>query len=188
MSSSSATQGHYLVAASGQSVYIRVVGLASMNNCGPLEKFLDEFRSRGGCTQYIFDFSECFGFDSTFMGLLIGFALRGQHDPGEASDRVGETESQGAGRNSEVVVVNASDGHRQQLRSVGVDRVVDLCLQPVSFPPIRLTRLADAMQSVDQHLRRMVRAHESLIEVDSRNRERFGAFLDMVRKELESGA
>lgn len=169
---------HYLVATSSGCAYVRVVGLGSMLTCPPLREFLESLRQRG-IQQFIFDLSDCVGFDSTFMGLLIGFshaARRG--DPASVA---------GEGRvpaRSRVVVVNSSAHHRKLLESVGVNRVIELCSSEVAFPEIKLRRLKTPAVGFEQQLRQMIRSHESLIELDSSNEKKFGSFLEEVRKDL----
>lgn len=196
---SSDSQGHYLVTANLGAVYVRVVGLGSMNNCFSLQDFLQDLKTKG-YAQFIFDLKECRGFDSTFMGVLIGLAgqARSLSSDAESSDSSEETteaetaEAADASRESSasvaderrVIIVNCGDEQRKLLQSVGVDRVVRVCDQFVSFPEIKLTRLKGQQVGVEQQLKRIVKAHQDLIELDSANEEKFGAFLNLVKTEL----
>ncbi len=171
MSPQSNRQGRFSVAVTPRAALVKVDGLATLNSCAPLQSFLAEVRS-SDVSEVIFDLSDCRGFDSTFMGTLVSIVSPG----GE-----GET-------GARVVLVNASPEQRELLGSVGVDRIIDVCREPVPAPPVRLRPLEDARAvDPDTHLRKVVRAHEHLVELDPKNEERFGAFLALVRRELSRG-
>src|SRR4026208_962578 len=69
----SGPQGHYLVAASQESFYVRVVGLATMNNSVSLQEVLADL-PRQGFRRFLFSLASCTGLDSTFMGIVLGVA------------------------------------------------------------------------------------------------------------------
>lgn len=169
MISQSTSKGHYLVATSGGSAYVRVEGLGTMQNCAPLQDFLEDLRSRG-CGQFIFDLSDCRGFDSSFLGTLVGVARQRRED--------------GVNGKPRVIILNASEEQRRLIVSVGVDRLVEICTRLVQFPSVKLRRLDDRAVPVDSHLQSLVRAHQDLIELDERNEEKFGAFVRLARKEM----
>jgi hypothetical protein len=197
---SSDAQGHYLVTANLGTVYLQVVGLGSMNNCFSLQDFLHELHGKGYC-QFIFDLKECRGFDSSFMGVLIGLCNR---QPAETQETVGATDTAAANAAADeadvsaraadpqpvahkVIIVNCCEDQRKLLSSVGVDRVVDLCQQPVNFPvpEAKLSRVKQEPVGMERQLRSIVKAHQDLIQLDGANEEKFGAFLNLVRQELE---
>jgi hypothetical protein len=153
--------GHFLVAASDGAVYTRVIGLGTMNNSIAYKQFLDRLQ-REGYRRFIFDLSQCEGFDSTFMGILLGVALGG----------------------GSVVVVNAGAPHRRLLGEVGIHRVVRLCEEPVELPVIDLQRLEEGPVDPGVRLRTLRAAHENLAELDTSNQEKFALFLEELRREL----
>src|ERR1041385_1778449 len=117
-------QGHYLVASTRESFYVRVMGLATMTNSVPLQEALEDGLRRG-MRRFVFDLEGCSGFDSTFMGLLLGVA-RG---------------AEGEGSSPAVLLVNASADHARLLAGVGIDRLVQLHPAPVRFPDLELRKL-----------------------------------------------
>lgn len=151
----SSSGGVFEVARSRDTVYIRVVGLGSMTNSPTFQGFADQMRKRG-YVQFVCDLSACRGVDSTFMGLLVGL-----HSDAR-----------------ELVIVNADDHCRQQLRSVGLDHILTIDSTPARLPRgVALCELPnDACSPVDR-LRLIRKAHQRLIHVDERNEEKFGAFL-----------
>jgi anti-anti-sigma regulatory factor len=172
MSSGPPTQGHYLLAASGKTAYVRVVGLATMNNSAPLEEVLEDLH-RHGCDQFIFDLSSCTGFDSTFMGLLVGLARREPAEPG------------GPAAGGSVVLVNSSEVHRRLLAEVGLDRVVRLRSEPIDFPAVELRRVDGAHVDPRLRIRSIVAAHENLVRLGGANIEKFSALLECLKRELD---
>ena len=187
----------YYVAASSEAVYVRVEGLASLNNCTPLLEYLEELHSRE-LHEFIFDLSSCQGFDSTFMGTLVGLVMNPGKNIGEfasghlASGHLGESNaaddaSSASQSRPRVILLNLTEGHKKILSEVGVDRLVDVCNRAISNPSIKLKRLENRQVSKESHLRKVFKAHENLIQLDAQNKEKFGDFLELVKKELESG-
>ena len=175
MANGALSQGQYLIAASEDSFYVRVVGLATMMNCVPLQDVLDDVRRRG-VRRFIFDLEGCSGFDSTFMGILVGMA-RGGHDGSVLS---GDGEADG----TSVFLVNVAPAHSKLLAGVGVDRMVRLHPGPVRLPENGLEKLAEGPVDPVRRVRSMVGAHENLVRLGGPNVEKFGAMLDALKREL----
>jgi hypothetical protein len=156
------SQGHFLVATTDEVAYARVVGLGTMNNTLSLKVLLEQLQGKGLQT-FVFDLSECSGFDSTFMGVLLSIAL-GQ---------------------SEVLVVNSSSKHRKLLEEVGIHRVIKLCDEPLDLPDVTLQKVESSPLDSRSRIRHIVAAHESLVKLDEKNERKFGTFLELLRAELE---
>jgi hypothetical protein len=167
--SDSRPQGHYLLAYGPEGVYIRVVGLASMNNCTLLGEVLSGLRAEG-FQRLMFDLAACSGFDSTFMGLLLGLTR-----PEDGADE---------GPGAAVVLVNASPEHRRLLAEVGVDRLVRLLAEPLEFPQTELRRLEEQPVAPQRRIRSIFSAHENLVRLGGANVEKFGSILESLRREL----
>ena len=149
------------MATTDEVVYARVVGLGTMNNSFSFKQFLEHLREKG-FRKFVFDLSDCRGFDSTFMGILLGIAL------GHAN----------------VVLVNLKSELRSLLSEVGIHRVVQLCDEPVPLPDVTLRKLEPKAVDVQSRFRHILTAHENLVRLDPRNQRKFGAFLQILRKEL----
>ena len=157
--------GRYLVATSSEAVYLRVVGLGTMRNCVAFKRFADEVRA-GGCDKFVIDLAQCQGFDSTFMGVLLGLVFA----------------------KTTVVVINVSPQHRELLRGVGLHRLLRLCDSTVETPEFHLKELEIAPASAASRARVMLSAHENLAKVDRRNEEKFGTFIRALREDLGGDA
>ena len=64
--------GHLEAARTGDTVYVRVIGLGNFNNAGPLREYCEGAFAEG-FHNIIVDLALCTGLDSTFMGTMIGF-------------------------------------------------------------------------------------------------------------------
>ena len=154
-------EGHFLVATSDDIVFSRVVGLGTMNNSIGFQQFIVNLERKGD-RKFIFDLSECDGFDSTFMGILLGISREARL----------------------VVLVNALEEHSRILGEVGIDKFLHVCHSSVELPEIELQRLESRAVSQDERQRVVLDAHENLVRLDRRNEEEFGQFVDLLRDEL----
>jgi len=165
MGSSSPTpgssQGAFWVATSDDVVLTRVVGLGTMNNSVPFQQLSEHLIGRG-YRKFIFDLGECRGFDSTFLGILLGLAQAGRR----------------------VVLVNGNASHRALLEEVGMDQIVSLHEGRVGIPNLPMEKLEQRAVGSQERIRMVLTAHENLVRLDSRNEAKFGEFLARIRAEL----
>jgi anti-anti-sigma regulatory factor len=161
--------GVFRIARSGDAVYVRVVGLATMQNSTTFKEFADRMQA-DGYRRFVVDLAECRGVDSTFMGLLLGLACGG----GERRDAL--------------VIVNANAHCRKQLESIGLHRLLKIQAEPADLPKdLALHELPEAEASPVQRLKLIMKAHQDLIAIDKKNEEKFGAFLRDIAKNLGRG-
>jgi ABC-type transporter Mla MlaB component len=155
------------VARAGSTVYVRVKGLGIATIGLDLWDFAEEM-GRQGYTTFIVDLAECQSFDSTFMGVLVGVA--------EVA-----SESQGGG----VMVIHPSPHHKKLMSEVGLTKIITLKEEPITVPPgIEMTPLYELARTSDKRMQMIREAHEQLCELDDRNRAKFGAFLEMLSREM----
>ena len=154
-------KGFFLVATSDDIVFAQVVGLGTMNNSIGFQQFIVNLPEKER-RKFIFDLSQCDGFDSTFMGILLGISREAKL----------------------VVLVNTLEEHSRILGEVGIDKFVQLCDSPLELPEIELQRLESSAVSQNERQRVVLNAHENLVQLDSRNKEKFGQFVDLLRGEL----
>ena len=165
-------RGYFEVARWDTAVYVRVVGLANFNNSYLFQDFVDEMLGRG-YTRFFVDLRDCQGFDSTFMGVMLGVHLyQPQHgSPG-----------------AEVVVVNAGPHHRKLLGDLGLDSIISIVEDSVCLPAeVRTERLGEERYEPKARIELIRKAHENLVALDESNREKFGPFLEALSRELDSG-
>lgn len=151
------------VTISDRVVYVRVIGLATMHNCGALSDFCNAMMD-GECREILFDLKVCTGMDSTFMGVIAGLSLRYKTRP------------------DPVVVINATDHCLKLMQGLGLNYVVQIRMDPVDVPDVEAESLRDDWASDQEKLRFIKQAHENLVTIDQRNQDRFGHFLETFAK------
>ncbi len=151
------------VAREGQAVLLRVRGLGNMNISHVLNDFIETCLARH-YRNYAIDLAGCRGMDSTFMGTLVGL----------------ETSVREAG--GWLCLLNVSESNVNLLKMIGVWGLVPV---KEAFPmqAIETQRLYPDRRA-SCRLRHIHQAHKNLVEIDERNRERFGAFLAGLEKEM----
>jgi anti-anti-sigma regulatory factor len=132
-----------------------------MNNSIAFQQFIEHLREKNYRT-YVFDLSQCDGFDSTFMGIVLGVSLARKR----------------------VVVINATPAHRKILAEVGIDRVVRLLDGALRLPAVPFQKLEQKAAGSEERIRMILEAHENLVRLDERNEHAFGGFLRAIRGEL----
>ncbi len=161
------TRGAFHVARSDDTVYVRVSGLGTMHNAMTLRAF-GERMAEEGFQRLLIDLDACDGVDSTFMGVLVG--LRGLF----GADML--------------VVLNANAHCMDQMSSVGLHHLLTFSDKPQPLPDeVELTPLPAGELSARERLELMRKAHQALVEIDRRNRDKFGAFLDALDAQLGHG-
>jgi len=165
--------GFYEVAFGQRAVYLRVHGLASMNNCLCVRNFIEE-ALRAGQSFLVVDLAECSSMDSTFLGVLAGAAT---------FERKGEPVS--------VAVVNANEECLKEIEGVGLQELILVEPKPFAVPPLEFARL-DEQPSEERRLAMIRDAHRKLVSLSEKNEKLFGPIVvlleeDMKRRGMKSG-
>lgn len=155
----------YLVARAGSTVFIRSTGLANMKNAPMLDAFLAAEIEQGVTTACI-DLSTCSGMDSTFMGMLVGYA---------------RLMDLSAGR---LVIVNPSPANLRLLQMLGVTLVVPVIEKQAAPDATFITLSSDPQMSPLQRMELVQRAHQNLVKLTDANQGKFSAFLVALEKDL----
>jgi anti-sigma B factor antagonist len=159
----------YLVDAYSDPVVVRIEGRASFLNSACLRDFVNQMM-KSGKSRFVIDFLRCTSMDSTFLGVLAGFALELRKVKGSlVLTRMGQ-------RNLELVrnlglhkllTVDTSDG------ASGGD--------PVGTPLVCVDRT-----ELD-NARMVLEAHENLVTADETNRGKFQDVLVFMKNRVEQG-
>jgi len=164
-----------LVGDVGDYLWIRVDGKGSFKNSPDLKSYTHMMLDNGN-HRFVVDLKHCPVMDSTFMGTLTGIALR-VHGHVEGSLRV----------------VNANERNLQLLRSLGLDQIFDVVIEPGELHEERnqvesalLRRARRATLDQIGHAEHVLNAHQTLTEVNSENEERFRDVLTYLRSERKS--
>jgi len=157
------------IAIVGKSVYLKPVGMATQQNCLGIPDFL-EAMFRIGCRHVVFDLAQCTGMDSTFLGVVADAATSLPHTPGKT-----------------VLVLNAGERSVSLLRRIGLLPLVALH-EGTACPPESLElRRIDFVHFPKTEVERITKIkdlHQSLAELNEKNRRTFGSFITMLEEEL----
>ena len=121
--------------------------------------------------QVIFDFTECTYIDSTFIGILAGYAINAKNN--------GKT----------VICNNVSDKIKESLVTMGIVRFLKL-EKDVAVPAEGYKELSDLPISSIDRTRYILDAHKTLVEISEDNKKRFAdvmRFLELDLKTQEEG-
>lgn len=160
----------FLVDPSSSPVAIKIVGRATFQNVVPLKEFLRKTMSSGS-VEFVVNFDECEGMDSTVLGVLAGCAL-------DLRKRVPK---------GSLVLARLSDKMLSSIKSLGLHRIATVDMDPAgtgvngdytkSLTGKKLNELENA--------RLCLEAHEKLVEADGGNQAKFRDVIDFMRERVD---
>lgn len=159
----------FLVDPYSSPVAVKIKGRASFQNVVPLKEFLKSSYATGK-RDFVFDFSECGGMDSTVLGVLAGCALE-----------LRRLEPRGS-----LVLSRLSDRNLELVKNLGLHRIatVDLGNGEVAGKEVT-TALTEKQLSELENARLCLEAHENLVEADEENREKFQDVIAYLKNRVE---
>lgn len=166
------SQAAFLVNAQSDPVILRIVGKASYLNCAPVSRFFEEMIADGR-RQFVIDFGECTGMDSTFLGILAATAmdLKEQEPPGD------------------LVLCRMNARIQELVFNVGLHRM--LTMDRSGFEPKYAVQqpLTQDDESESEKLaansRLVLKAHEALCEIDEENVQKFQDVVAFLKRQVE---
>ena len=150
----------------GDAVYVRSTGLANMKNAPTLDAFLVAELEQGARRAYI-EIAGCTGMDSTFMGLIVGFAKQFEDEKGL------------------LAIVNPGANNLRLLKMLGVTEVVTVLENQRLPPDIDFVQISsDPDLTPAQRAELIARAHQNLMRISEANKAKFTAFLAAIEQDL----
>jgi anti-sigma B factor antagonist len=161
----------YLVDAYSDPVVIRIEGRASFLNSASLRDFVNQML-KSGKTRFVIDFLRCTSMDSTFLGVLAGFALELRKSTPKGS----------------LVLTRMGQRNLELIRNLGLHKLLTIDSSETGF-------LADACNTPLQpgargeleNARLVLEAHENLVSADEANRGKFQDVLVFMKNRVEQG-
>lgn len=160
----------FLVNAYSDPVQLIIRGRASFQNARPVSEFFNRMISQGR-RNFVVDFHDCPGMDSTFLGILAGAGIRLMDGPAPGRMRL----------------VRLGERNRELVENLGLDQIVEMAddsdaeANPQSVEPLK-----DAMPpSSSENARLVLEAHENLVEVDPSNLSKFQDVIQFLRNQVE---
>jgi len=169
MSAAANNKSVFFVDAGSDPVVVRIEGRASFQNSGCVREFVTEM-VRSGKRRFVFDFKQCAGMDSTFLGVLAGSAIELKNlKPGGS-----------------LVAARLGPRNLDLIRGLGLHRLllVDSGHEAVAAAACD-TPLECAKKSEIETARMVLEAHENLVSVDEANRAKFQDVITFLRNRVE---
>ncbi len=159
---------HYKVHVTPENAFVRVFQKASFLNCAPLRSFFEECLVVGR-RNYVVDFQECSSMDSTFLGILVGLAmkLRKFEDDGR------------------LTLINLKDRNLETVRNLGIHKIADVNPDDLSSDERELNDLEsnEGRESVGSET--ICQAHKTLMELNERNSKMFCDVVNFLERQKE---
>ena len=159
---------HYKVHVTPENAFVRVFQKASFLNCAPLRSFFEECLVVGR-RNYVVDFQECSSMDSTFLGILVGLAmkLRKFEDDGR------------------LTLINLKDRNLETVRNLGIHKIADVNPDDLSSDEGELNDLEnnEGRESVGSET--ICQAHKTLMELNDRNSKMFCDVVNFLERQKE---
>lgn len=164
------TDTSFLVTASEGPLILRIKGKANYLNCGSVGYFFDRTIEEG-YRQYVVDFLECSGMDSTFLGLLAsaGLQLREKDPPGS------------------LVLVRLNDRNKELVQNVGLHNlmVIEDTIPNLDFQSVQpLGGDPGREKDLEANSKMVLKAHEALLEADESNKQKFQDVVTFLRSQV----
>ncbi len=156
----------FMVDVSGHPQKVIIHGRANFLNCSPLRTFFRKMFDHGE-REFLLDFSDCTGMDSTFLGILAGAAL----------------EVQRASPKGELQLSGLDDRNLELVKNLGLQRIVTILSKSVAVDELDAKGLVGEIQTEEQKKEMLIGAHEDLVKVDDSNLNKFEDLLTFLRNE-----
>ena len=157
----------YQVHESQNTCVLKVLTKASYTNCEPVRIFFDQ-QFESGKKTFIVDFDNCSSVDSTFLGILVGLALKLR-----SSDPKGK-----------LILVNLRERNLQTVKNLGIHRIAQVSSFKVNDKKdlinLNSEKLEKAVDSETIHF-----AHKTLMELNAKNLKVFCDVVSFLEKDLE---
>ena len=150
---------NYRVHVTPDRAFVKVLEKASYLNCEPIRNFFEEQNKRG-CNRFVIDFQHCSSMDSTFLGILVGVALKVRN----SADGGSFTLLNLRGRNLETVC------------NLGIHQIADISSDQVNNIE-ELENLSSKSSTPNANTDTIYAAHKALMNLNEKN---LRAFSDVV--------
>jgi len=161
----------YLVDVYSDPVVIRIDGRASFLNSACLRDFVNQMLKTGK-TRFVIDFLRCTSMDSTFLGVLAGFALELRKLTPKGS----------------LVLTRMGQRNLELIRNLGLHKLLTFdANEGASGADACNTPLVCGDRGELENARLVLEAHENLVSADETNRGKFQDVLVFMKNRVEQG-
>ncbi|MFZ0341205.1 MAG: STAS domain-containing protein, partial [Gaiellaceae bacterium] len=161
----------FLVDAYSDPVVVRIEGRASFLNSASLRDFVTQIL-KSGKSRFVIDFLRCTSMDSTFLGVLAGFALELRKVVPKGS----------------LVLTRMGQRNLELIRNLGLHKLIVIDSgEAGSAADACATPLDQAAKGELENARLVLEAHENLVSADETNRGKFQDVLVFMKNRVEKG-
>ena len=161
----------FLVDAYSDPVVVRIEGRASFLNSACLRDFMTQML-KSGKGSFVIDFLRCTSMDSTFLGVLAGFALEVRKRTPKGS----------------LVLTRMGQRNLELVRNLGLHKLLTIDLGETSANLEACdTALVNSDRGELDNARLVLEAHENLVSADETNRSKFQDVLEFMKNRVEQG-
>ena len=160
----------FLVNAVSDPILVRVCGRASFQNSQYVRDYMQQ-SVREGRRRFIFDFSDCTGMDSTFLGVLAGAAL----------------DLRKAVPTGTLVLCRLGQRNLELVRNLGLHRLAAVvtgedidALQREGGTALQGPKLTE-----NEAAKLVLQAHDTLVQIDESNRAKFQDVISLLRGRVD---
>ena len=164
-------QPAFLVDAYSDPVIVKLNGRISFLNCGPFRDFMNKLIPEGK-RNFIIDFADCSGMDSTFLGAIAGAALdlRKHEKPGK------------------IFLFRLGPRNLELVKNLGLHRLLHVDednSNAIDSPSLEKLE-GDNSSSKDEveNAKMVLEAHENLIKADEDNRSKFQDVISFLKNQV----
>jgi anti-anti-sigma regulatory factor len=148
---------------------VKIIGRATLQASLDFRTLLSELLGRGYAC-FVFDLSECTLMDSTFLGILAGFALKLRRDGPTAAD---------------LTLLNPTERVLESLENLGLTELFRVARGSITPPePVETRTAASAPASREELAKACLEAHETLMALKPENVARFKDVARFLAEEL----
>lgn len=162
---------NYQVHVTPENAFVRVFQKASYLNCAPIRSFFEECMSAGR-RNYVVDFQDCSSMDSTFLGILVGLALklRQFQDEGHLS------------------LVNLRGRNLETVQNLGIHKIAEISSSETPSDRHELNELKNGGKGGAACPETIYEAHKTLMELNEKNSKMFCDVINFLEREKEDSA
>jgi anti-anti-sigma regulatory factor len=154
----------YLVLRESNPVVLQIKGRAGYSNCAPARDFFQE-RKAAGNKEFIVDFKDCRGVDSTFLGILAGLANSLSATGGS------------------LILTRPGEWLLTNIQHLGLDRLLKVA-DNSHFEKQSPVALSGSAQNEFEQARMILEAHENLIKSSPAAAPAFVDVVDFLKEHV----
>jgi len=154
--------------------FVKVTGRASYLNCDPLRRFLRGMMEEGH-RNYVLDFADCSGLDSTFLGILVGVALAVRSEGEE-------------GEEGSMTLLSLGERNLETVENLGIHRIAHVRAKLEMTDLDQLEAVGSGSDDESISAREVCEAHKRLMELNESNARKFHDVVSFLEQRMDEGA